>query len=293
MKLSLICPVWNTPRALFRACLASVVNLPGATSENFEAIFIDDGSTDGSGKMLDAAAEDCQYMRVVHQKNRGNGAARNLGIEMATGDYIAFLDCDDALLPNYLGDALQTIRTGHYDIYHFNFFKKREKDDPMLYPMFPHSYGDNNFPGFQTQTWVYAWAKLIRRGLIVENGIRFPEPKRDVPRLYSGPYRNYVRGEDNYFCAMLLSRAGFEHLVPWFGVVHVIRTSSLGQRTKGKDVNGDLGLYLTHRALRDEAVRRGDGALEEFAQKTMRTYWGLCDPNERAVCPVGYEYDEA
>lgn len=66
MKISLICPVWNTPRGLFRACLDSVVHLEGATEENFEAIFIDDGSSDGSAAVLDAAAKNCPYMKVVH-----------------------------------------------------------------------------------------------------------------------------------------------------------------------------------------------------------------------------------
>ena len=53
-----------SPRALFRDCIDSVVHLEGATEENFEAIFIDDGSSDGSAALLDDAAKDCPYMNL-------------------------------------------------------------------------------------------------------------------------------------------------------------------------------------------------------------------------------------
>lgn len=285
MKISLICPVWNTPRELFRACLDSVVNLDGATEENFEAIFIDDGSSDGSAALLDAAANGCPYMKVIHQKNKGNCVSRNTGIEMATGDYVAFLDCDDYLYSGFLENALRSVASGR-DVYQFNIYKRYEKDNPTLYPIFPHCHGDYVFPLSPSQTWVYAWAKLIKRSFLLEHNIRFPVPGEDVPRIYKGAYRNYVRGEDNYFCALLSAEAMVTKLETWYGVVHVQRMSSLGKSTKNDSDNGYLGLYLVYRALWDVAGDKGNDALREFAELGMKQHWGLSD---KSRCPKGWE----
>ncbi len=285
MKISLICPVWNTPRALFRACLDSIINLDGATEDNFEAILIDDGSTDGSAAVLDAAAKECTYMKVVHQKNVGNCISRNTGIEMATGDYIAFLDCDDYLCKDFLSNALATVRTGR-DVYQFNVYKRYEKDNPTLYTIFPHCTGDFLFPLTPSMTWVYAWAKLIKRSFLLEHKVQFPVPGIDIPRMYKGAYRNYVRGEDNYFCALLSAESMVTKMESWFGVVHIVRDSSLGKKTKTDSDNGYLGLYLVYRALWDVAKERNNDALREFAEVGMRQHWGLAD-KER--CPEGWD----
>ena len=285
MKISLICPVWNTPRALFKACLDSVVHLEGATEENFEAVFIDDGSTDGSAAILDAAAKNCPYMKVEHQKNAGNCVARNKGIQMAAGDYIAFLDCDDYLYKDFLANALETVKSG-LDVYQFNIYKRYEKDNPTLYPIFPHCHGDFIFPLTPSMTWVFAWAKLIKRSFLLEHNVSFPVPGVDVPRMYKGAFRNYVRGEDNYFCALLSAEAIMTKMETWFGVVHVQRQSSLGKSTKTEEDNGYLGLYLVYRALWDVAGKRNNDALREFAVQGMKLHWGLAD---KGRCPKGWE----
>ena len=285
MKISLICPVWNTPRALFKACLDSVVHLEGATEENFEAVFIDDGSTDGSAAILDAAAKNCPYMKVEHQKNAGNCVARNKGIQMAAGDYIAFLDCDDYLYKDFLANALETVKSG-LDVYQFNIYKRYEKDNPTLYPIFPHCHGDFIFPLTPSMTWVFAWAKLIKRSFLLEHNVSFPVPGVDVPRMYKGAFRNYVRGEDNYFCALLSAEAIMTKMETWFGVVHVQRQSSLGKSTKTEEDNGYLGLYLVYRALWDVAGKRNNDALREFAVQGMKLHWGRAD---KGRCPKGWE----
>lgn len=285
MKISLICPVWNTPRELFGTCLHSVTHLEGATEENFEAIFVDDGSTDGSAGMLDAAAKRCPFMRVVHQENAGNCVARNAGIRMATGDYIAFLDCDDYLLPDFLSNALRTVKSGR-GVYQFNAYKRYEKDNPELYPILPHEDGEFIFPITKSMTWVYAWAKLIKRSFLLEHDVWFPIPGEDVPRIYEGVYRNYIRGEDNYFCALLSAEAITTRLESWYGVVHIQRGSSLGAQTKPVYDNGYLGLYLVYRALWDVAVKRNDEPLLRFSEKGMQLHWGKAD---KSRCPKGWE----
>ena len=89
---SIIIPVYNVAPYL-RECLDSVL---AQTFTDWEAICIDDGSTDGSGEILDEYAAKDKRFRVIHQKNAGVSAARNSGIDAANGEYVTFLDGDDA-----------------------------------------------------------------------------------------------------------------------------------------------------------------------------------------------------
>lgn len=90
-KISLIIPIYNTVELLPK-CLDSAIN---QTYKNIEFLCIDDGSTDGSEKILDQYAKKDNRLKVVHKINGGESSARNIGLQMATGDYIGFLDCDD------------------------------------------------------------------------------------------------------------------------------------------------------------------------------------------------------
>ena len=69
------------------------------TFRNLEIIFVDDGSTDGSGEICDELAKEDSRVRVIHQSNGGLSAARNTGIEASRGAYLYFLDSDDAISP--------------------------------------------------------------------------------------------------------------------------------------------------------------------------------------------------
>ena len=98
MKISVVIPVYNAERFV-RYPLDSVL---AQTHSDWECICVDDGSTDGSGAILDEyAAKDARF-RVVHQANGGEGAARNAGMDLATGEIVAFLDADDTWHPEAL-----------------------------------------------------------------------------------------------------------------------------------------------------------------------------------------------
>jgi len=90
-KLSIIVPVYNVEPYL-RKCLESI---KAQTFTDFEAILIDDGSTDQSGTICDEYASDDIRFIVIHQNNSGASAARNKGLDIAKGEYIAFIDSDD------------------------------------------------------------------------------------------------------------------------------------------------------------------------------------------------------
>ena len=97
-RFSIIIPVYNVAPYL-RECLDSVL---AQTFADWEAICVDDGSTDGSGAILDEYAAKDSRFRVIHQRNAGVSAARNEALKKAQGEYIAFVDADDAVVPSWL-----------------------------------------------------------------------------------------------------------------------------------------------------------------------------------------------
>jgi len=108
---SVIIPVYNVAPYL-REALDSVIN---QTYQHLEILVIDDGSTDGSSQICDEYRFDPRII-VFHQENHGLSNARNNGLDVATGEYIAFLDSDDAWHQSFIEDLLATIERTNSDI---------------------------------------------------------------------------------------------------------------------------------------------------------------------------------
>lgn len=104
-KISIIVPIYNVERYLDE-CVQSLV---GQTYRNLEIILVDDGSPDACPRMCDAWEEKDERIRVIHKPNGGLSDARNAGIDIASGDYIMFVDSDDFIARNAVADlhALQ------------------------------------------------------------------------------------------------------------------------------------------------------------------------------------------
>lgn len=111
-KISVIVPVYNAEKYL-DSCIQSVLK---QTYPNWELILIDDGSKDESGAIADRYKQTENRIQVVHQQNAGVSAARNQGLDMATGDYIVFLDADDELTTDCLNKLLKNAVENHADI---------------------------------------------------------------------------------------------------------------------------------------------------------------------------------
>ncbi len=99
---SIVVPVYNTEKYL-KKCLDSVL---AQDYENLEIILIDDGSTDGSVKIIDDYQKRDQRIVSIHQKNGGQSRARNVGIKMATGKYLCFVDSDDEIDKSYVSEMI-------------------------------------------------------------------------------------------------------------------------------------------------------------------------------------------
>ena len=118
IAITVIIPVYNGERFAARAA-KSVLNQPAA--EHIELILVNDGSGDGSGAVCDAIAAQYANVSAIHKENGGVSSARNLGLESASGDYVAFLDADDWWEPGVFDTQMvQSLQTNVYDLYCFS-----------------------------------------------------------------------------------------------------------------------------------------------------------------------------
>lgn len=111
-KISVIVPIYNV-ETYFRQCLDSIVN---QTYKNLEIILVDDGSPDNCGMICDEYEAQDPRITVIHKVNEGLSAARNDGIERATGDWIAFVDSDDWCEPDYYEQLLASAKDQSPDV---------------------------------------------------------------------------------------------------------------------------------------------------------------------------------
>lgn len=177
----MIIPVYNCDQYL-QICLDSILS---QTYQNLEVICVDDGSTDGSVKMLDYYAQNDYRVKVVHRKKAGVSAARNYAMSLVSGDYVMFVDADDWLEKNAIGDTLKFSIEYDLDICSFSYISERENgksykslynksvifdefsskiigrriigpiEQELKYPLMLDSYGT-------------IWAKLYKRSIVID-----------------------------------------------------------------------------------------------------------------------------
>lgn len=112
-----------------RKCVDSVI---GQTYQDIEIILVDDGSLDGSEILCDVYAEQDSRIYVVHKKNKGLSAARNTGIEKATGDFLMFLDGDDYLREDAVECCLKAMQEYPCDFVQFLYQEVEDGQEPVL-----------------------------------------------------------------------------------------------------------------------------------------------------------------
>lgn len=116
--ISIIVPVYNVEKFL-PACIESILN---QKYHKWELILVDDGSTDTSGQICDKYASSNPKIKVIHQSNKGVSAARNKGLEIASGQYTGFLDSDDFLDINTYSVMIPLMEQNNIDISFFKFY---------------------------------------------------------------------------------------------------------------------------------------------------------------------------
>lgn len=189
-QISVIVPVYNVQRYL-PACLDSVLGQEGCS---LEVILIDDGSTDRSGAICDEYAALDPRIRVIHQANAGAAAAKNTGLRLAAGEFLAFLDSDDFLEPGayrYMLDQLDTREADVIQCAFRNVFTDRS-EDVITVPDFT-VYDTMEYLTRFTQDWTCGllWDKLYRRELF--EGIFFEEGHRIDDEFFT--YQGIMNGK--------------------------------------------------------------------------------------------------
>lgn len=186
-KLSIVIPVYNVEKYLAK-CLDSVI-YPGL--KDYEIVVVNDGSTDSSLSVAeDYAHRHPALVRVISTENGGLGAARNVGMEAARGEFLLFLDSDDHLREGALPEIMGKLKED-FDICLFDILSVTE--DGTVLDDIPRcgrqgSLSLSGFPGLLLCP-PSACSKLCRRSLFMDSGLRFPsrvwyEDMRTMPKLY-------------------------------------------------------------------------------------------------------------
>lgn len=199
-EISVILPVYNKARylnALFSALRAQCF-------PDFECLVIDDGSTDGSAELCDAAAACDHRFRVTHCANGGVSRARNLGLSQAQGRFLTFIDADDRVQPEYLQRLYNGIISSGADMALCGYTKLWEDGRTAFSPPLPYTglrVWAQLLPEFaqvQQESGLYGfcWGKLLRRELA--QGVIFPESLR-LAEDFAFYLRIYPRVETIFF----------------------------------------------------------------------------------------------
>ena len=117
MTISVIVPVYNAENYIDK-CVESLVN---QTYKNLEIILVNDGSTDSSGTKCDEWAKKDSRIKVIHKENGGVSSARNAGLDVAEGAYVAFVDSDDSLKTTAYEKSVSEIQQHNLDLLIFGY----------------------------------------------------------------------------------------------------------------------------------------------------------------------------
>lgn len=177
IRVSIIIPFFNVEQFIGR-CLDSVYR-QDIPEDEYEVICVDDCSPDGSLAIVESFAQIHSNLKIVRNKiNRKLGGARNAGMEVATGQYIWFIDSDDLIEDNILGGLCLNAEKNNLDVLHFNY-----ENYPVRTPLHrincqelltgPEMFFDRRFIWYHDL--VTAWRKLYRRSFLTENSISFAE----------------------------------------------------------------------------------------------------------------------
>lgn len=172
--ISVIVPVYKVEPYLDK-CVSSIVN---QTYKNLEIILVDDGSPDNCPAMCDAWAEKDNRIRVIHQKNQGGGAARNAGLDFASGGLIAFVDSDDYIAPDMYAHLYELLKAGA-DIAECSYVEVAGDDAVFACGYETRSYTAQEAMAEHIRDRVFRqliWNKLYRRQMV--DGARFPTSKK-------------------------------------------------------------------------------------------------------------------
>ncbi|MCL6458247.1 MAG: glycosyltransferase [Gorillibacterium sp.] len=183
---SIILPIYKV-EAYLPACLNSIL---AGTLREIEVILVDDGSPDRCGAIADEYAARDSRIKVIHQANGGSSSARNAGVQLASGQYIGFVDPDDWIAVDMFSVMYAVAQADDADAVICGFYECYEGSDtciPVRYPFLSKlAAGQAEVhrtimtPLLSGQLHAFTWNKIFRRSLLLQNGVESPE---DMPLM--------------------------------------------------------------------------------------------------------------
>ena len=200
VKISIIVPIYNAEKFIDR-CMQSIY---AQTFSDYEIILVNDGSTDNSDEICRKYQSQDDRITYIKKENEGAGSARNAGLAVAKGDYIAFPDVDDWFEPEMYAELYELAVSGNYDevFSGVNYYRQKGQDE------LEYSRTENleavsfttqkqcreNIMVFFPTTTIFdvPWNKLYKRSIIEENGIRFPDIRRCQDATFNIDFFNCI-----------------------------------------------------------------------------------------------------
>lgn len=265
MKISVIVPVYNSERYISR-CIDSILV---QKYQNWELILIDDGSTDGSLSILNEYEKKDSRIKVFHQDNTGPGIARNVGISLATGDYIVFVDSDDKISMDYF--ELLSKKTEDVVFIDIN---QVDEEFRILKKESMSSYKKLSKDVFlrQQMTGKINWGgdrKAVKKDLLLNNKIGFSKHKIGEEAIYSflvlwnAKSFSFIDGSVYEYVNRVGSQSDLPMDDPWGDVVLSIKKKIM-----------EMGLYMSYAdTINAFTVMAATVSLDKMASKyDIRTY---------------------
>jgi glycosyltransferase involved in cell wall biosynthesis len=267
MKISVIIPVYNVEQYL-RECLDSVMT---QSYNDYEVICINDGSTDGSMAVLKEYAEKYPKVSVIDQENKGLSAARNAGINAATGEYVFLLDSDDYLQPDSLDILAKNITDE--DIICFNgrrYFEDGRTEEP-----------DKGISAAFDSGWDYynQYALVNRKFHFVCTVLRMY--RRDFLKVNNLMFTEGIFHEDNLFTPIACYYAQKVKIIPDCLYVYRIREGSIMQKVRVKRLfdiiyiaNTLSAFFITNNEIEKKVIYReiAGAYFRGFMKEDMRVF---------------------
>lgn len=214
IAVSIIMPVYNSEKYL-KSCVDSILS---QDFDSYELLLIDDGSTDGSPEICDDVARRDARVRVFHKENGGICEARNYGLQRAQGEYIAFSDHDDIVLPGFLSENYKVAKENDADIVKFGRKGLLIRDEKQL-SCDVRKFNDETLSNQQAKDRFLelrisgamncVWDGFFRRDFLSDHGIQFDTRYKKGGEDIDFCSRCFV----NTQCLVLRSKVYYEHYI--------------------------------------------------------------------------------
>lgn len=210
-KISVIIPIYNVEKYLIK-CVMSVIN---SSYRNTEIVLINDGSTDGSKALCDRLEKEYENIILIDKENGGLSSARNIGLNISTGEYVLFVDSDDYILKDLLMLLMNKALETNADVVQAS-FEKIDEEGETIYKKnienIQYEGIDNILKGYfiDNNIQVTAWGKLYKREVI--ETLNFMEGKNN---------------EDNIFLVDLFEKIKTYACISYIGYRYLSRKNSI------------------------------------------------------------------